>query len=246
MSQHNILYIAELIVSETLQRLYPENSLPPLLKVGITTGSINNRNNQLLSTKSPFMTRIVKAWEVTNAQKIESLLHSLLDNSRVEGEYFDDGKGSLTDAVSDFMNLLVSEANEIDVAASYDAKVIKSLASSDDAKQKQLESDLIPQFSAVGITGRFGKSNTDYYIDDLPGNYNNIYVTKSGYTLRVRNLPISEDGLTDQVGDFDTNIYQATSDLDGNCSVTFSRLTAEDVLTAIQVIRGLPDYKVAA
>ena len=88
MSTQNTLYIAEPIFSEKLQRFDSESSFPPIKKIGITTGHPERRERELLGTVSPVKVSIVKAWTKIDAQKIESMLHTLLDNTRLDGEYF--------------------------------------------------------------------------------------------------------------------------------------------------------------
>ena len=85
---NNTIYIAEPFFSERLQKFDNETSFPPIKKIGITTGLPDRRERELMGTTSPVKISIVKAWTEVDARKIESMLHSILDNSRLDGEYF--------------------------------------------------------------------------------------------------------------------------------------------------------------
>lgn len=99
----NTVYIAEPIFSEQLSRFDPDCLFPLVKKIGITTGLPRKRERELLGTVSPIKLSIVKAWTNVDARKIEETLHKILDNLRLEGEYFWDGNETLVDAVSSFM-----------------------------------------------------------------------------------------------------------------------------------------------
>jgi hypothetical protein len=131
MSQ-NTLYIAEPLFSEKLQKFDGESSFPPIKKIGITTDHPERREKELLGTSSPVKISIMKAWTGIDARKVESMLHTILDNTRLDGEYFWDGNETLVDAVSDFIAAYHPEAKEIliseeaDVAAATEAVQKKS------------------------------------------------------------------------------------------------------------------------
>lgn len=112
----NTLYIAEPIFSEKLQKFDGEASFPPIKKIGITSDLPDRRERELLGTISPVKISIVKAWTEIDARKVESMLHTILDNSRLDGEYFWDGNETLVDAVSDFIEAYHPEAKEIGVS----------------------------------------------------------------------------------------------------------------------------------
>ena len=103
MSNQNTLYIAEPIFSEKLQKFDSDSSFPPVKKIGITTNSPDMRERELLGTMSPVKIAIVKAWTGIDARKVELMLHTILDNTRLDGEYFWDGNETLVDAVTDFI-----------------------------------------------------------------------------------------------------------------------------------------------
>ncbi len=119
---HNTLYIAEPVFSEKLQRFDSEASFPPIKKIGITTDLPNRREKELLGTMSPVKISIVKAWPDIDAHKIESMLHTILDNSRLDGEYFWDGNETLVEAVTDFITAYHPEAKVIGVSDEADVE----------------------------------------------------------------------------------------------------------------------------
>ncbi|MGP9679236.1 GIY-YIG nuclease family protein [Halomonas sp. AOP27-A1-41] len=46
--------------------------------MGVTTDLPDQREKELLGTKSPIKISIVKAWTSLNARKVESMLHTIL------------------------------------------------------------------------------------------------------------------------------------------------------------------------
>ncbi len=103
MNAQNTLYIAAPLFSARLQKFDGDASFPPIKKIGITTDHPERRERELLGTVSPVKISIVKAWTGINARAVEQMLHTILDNSRLDGEYFWDGNETLVDAVSDFV-----------------------------------------------------------------------------------------------------------------------------------------------
>src|SRR5690606_34101108 len=99
----NTIYIAEPIFSEKIQKYDGEISFPPIKKIGITTDLPQRREKELLGTVSPVKISIVKAWTDLDARKIESMLHTIVDHSRLDGEYCWEGNDTLVDAVSDLI-----------------------------------------------------------------------------------------------------------------------------------------------
>ena len=63
-----------------------------IIKIGITTGSVEARINQLYTTGVPFRFRIIKTVETKNYDGLEQALHSLLDPYRINRsrEFFTD------------------------------------------------------------------------------------------------------------------------------------------------------------
>ncbi|ETF09810.1 hypothetical protein BJN42_10515 [Pseudomonas koreensis] len=54
-----------------------------IIKIGITTGSLDKRIAQLYTTGVPFRFRVISQWETTNYAKLEQALHCFFDKFRV-------------------------------------------------------------------------------------------------------------------------------------------------------------------
>lgn len=81
----------------------------PYKKVGITgsgNATLTSRLQQISNTKSPIKAQYVAAWEHDNAQAVEKALHSLLENIRIEGEWFLDVEDTLIERMQPIMELL--------------------------------------------------------------------------------------------------------------------------------------------
>lgn len=145
----NTLYIAEPIFSELLQRFDGEASFPPVKKIGITTDHPGRRERELLGTISPVKISIVKAWTDIDAPKVESMLHMILDNSRLDGEYFWDGNETLVEAVTDFINAYHPEAKEIGI--SDDADVTAATEAVQKKNSQRIYTEVIPKLDELSI-----------------------------------------------------------------------------------------------
>jgi len=77
-------------------------------KIGLSTNPIS-RENQLNRTKSPIGYRIISVYKVGDMNKVEKMLHSILDSRRVYGEWFRDDEDTLT---SEFINFMVAYGGE--------------------------------------------------------------------------------------------------------------------------------------
>jgi hypothetical protein len=98
-----------------------ENIDIPYKKVGITGkggATLDSRLRQISNTKSPIKAQYVAAWHHSSAKEIESALHSILDECRIEGEWFLDKDDTLVERMRPIMNLL--KATEIKIPESQD------------------------------------------------------------------------------------------------------------------------------
>ena len=199
MSSQNTLYIAEPIFSEKLQKYDTELSFPPIKKIGITTNHPERRERELLGTISPIKISIVKAWTDVNAKAIESMLHNILDNTRLDGEYFWDGNETLVDAVSDFIVNYHPEAKEIFIDDDSDVK-----AAADAAKKKssqRIYSEVVPELEELGIDCKVTKNEKGVILN--MDEYRLRINAKTGgrYTLTIwSNSKTTEDALKDFIG----------------------------------------------
>lgn len=199
MSLQNTIYIAEPIFSEKLQKFDPESSFPPIKKIGITTDHPERREKELLGTLSPIKISIVKAWTGIDARSIESMFHNILDNLRLDGEFFWDGNETLVDAVSNFISTYHPDAKEITIADDSDVK-----AASDAAIKKssqRIYSEVVPELEELGIEYKITKSEKG--VRFRIGEYKLHIGGKTGgrYTLTIwSNNKTTEDALLDFEG----------------------------------------------
>lgn len=65
---------------------------PNEIKIGITTGSVEQRINQLYTTSVPYRFRVIKQTDTKNYAELEQSLHKILDPFRINRsrEYFTD------------------------------------------------------------------------------------------------------------------------------------------------------------
>lgn len=82
-------------------------------KIGLSE-QVLIREYQLNRTKSPIGYRIIVAFKVDNMNKVEKMLHSILDSRRVHGEWFSDESDTLTSEFINFMNNYGAEYCDID------------------------------------------------------------------------------------------------------------------------------------
>lgn len=78
-------------------------------KIGLSAQPLN-REYQLNRTKSPVGYKIISAFKVDNMNKVEKMLHAILDSRRVFGEWFKDDEDTLT---GEFVNFMIAYGAEI-------------------------------------------------------------------------------------------------------------------------------------
>jgi len=81
-------------------------------KIGLSVNPIQ-RENQLNRTKSPVGYKVVAAYKVDNMNKVEKMLHSILDSRRSHGEWFRDDEDTLTGEFINFMNAYGAEVYDM-------------------------------------------------------------------------------------------------------------------------------------
>ena len=141
--------MAEPLFSEKLQSYGADISFPPIKKIGITTNHPERRERELLGTVSPVKISIVKAWTNVDSRSIETTLHNILDNSRLDGEYFWDGNETLVDAVTNFINTYHKEAKEVSISDDIDVKAATKAASQ--KTTDKIYSQIIPHLEELKI-----------------------------------------------------------------------------------------------
>ena len=233
MSTQNTLYIAEPIFSEKLQKFDPESSFPPIKKIGITTDHPERRERELLGTISPIKISIVKTWTGINAKVVESMLHNILDNLRLDGEYFWDGNETLIDAVTDFMATYHSDAKEItitddsDVKAAADAAIKKS--------SQRIYAEVVPELEELGIEYRITKNEKGVRFQI--GDYR-LHIggrTSGRYTLTIwSNNKTTENALIDFKGSQELSAH-GTEDSSRRARIPMAKL--ETIIHSITELR---------
>lgn len=108
----------------------------PYKKVGITgagNATLNSRLQQISNTKSPIKAQCIAAWEHGDARSVENALHMLMEDSRVEGEWFLDKEDTLVERMQPIMELIGAKAVVIEQSNdAYTQSIIKK-----ETEQKQ-------------------------------------------------------------------------------------------------------------
>jgi hypothetical protein len=81
-------------------------------KIGLSKDPVS-REYQLNRTKSPIGYTIISLFKVDNMNKVEKMLHSILDGRRVSGEWFRDDEDTLTGEFINFMKTYGAESYDI-------------------------------------------------------------------------------------------------------------------------------------
>jgi len=230
MNLQNTLYIAEPIFSEKLQKFDPESSFPPIKKIGITTDHPERREKELLGTISPIKISIVKAWTGIDARAVESMLHNILDNMRIDGEYFWDGNETLVDAVSNFISTYHSDAKEIIISDDLDVK-----AASDAAIKKssqRIYSEVVPELEELGIEYKITKNERGVRFQ--LGDYRLHIGGKTGgrYTLTIwSNNKTTADAISDFEGSQELSAH-GTEDSSRRARIPMAKL--ETIINSVK------------
>jgi len=167
----NTLYIAEPLFSQRLLDFDREASFPPVKKIGITTGEPQKRERELLGTVSPVKVAIRIAWGNVPAAEIETMLHELLDNCRLDGEYFWDGNETLIDSVRAFITRYYPGA--VLLVGDDDPEIRAAEKAIDEVKFLRVVEQLEPAIKGLGL--RY----------DLPSNRKSIRIYLGDYVLRI-------------------------------------------------------------
>ena len=161
----------------------PSLCSPWLAAIGITTDLTDRREKELLGTISPVKISIVKAWTGVDARMVESKLHTILDNTRLDGEYFWDGNETLVDAVSDFINVYHPEAKEIGI--SDEADVTAATEAVKKKNSQRVYAEISPMLEELNIKHKITKNSRS--VRFKVGDYDLALGARSGgrYTLTI-------------------------------------------------------------
>jgi len=148
----------------------------PYKKIGITgrgNATLTSRLRQISNTKSPIQAQCIAAWEHADASTLESAMHLLLDDNRIEGEWFYDKDDTLVERMKPMMKLLKAEEIEIKGAEDpYTRNILKNESDSKSASNQALLGEIsailsFPLRTSMRKTGpTFFSDKTDltYYI----------------------------------------------------------------------------------
>jgi hypothetical protein len=184
MSQHTIIYVMRHIDIGGHIEI-------PYKKIGITgagNATLTSRLQQISNTKSPIKAQCIAAWEHDDAMALESAMHLLLEDSRVEGEWFLDKEDTLVERMQPMMELLHAKEIQIEGAEdSYTKNVLKKEIDSKSASNQSLlgmVSELLSEplrtsIRSGGPTFFSDKTNLTYYICYRKSGNHNLEVGRS-------------------------------------------------------------------
>lgn len=132
----------------------------PDKKIGFSKVPVS-REYQLNRTKSPIGYRVLVVYKVDDMNKVEKMLHSILDSRRLVGEWFRDDEDTLT---GEFINFMVSYGG-----------VVSSISEIKESKET-LES--IPDRRLIDLSTSFGEDTT--LIRTYLGNDYEVILTTKG------------------------------------------------------------------
>ena len=208
----------------------------PYKKVGITgagNATLTSRLQQISNTKSPIKAQCIAAWEHDDAKAIENAIHLLLEDSRVEGEWFLDKEDTLVERMEPIMELL--GAKEIEVEGEEDSYTRNVLKKESDSKSlanqallgevsELLTEPLRSSIRKAGPTFFSDKTNLTYYIG---------YRKSGNHTLHVGRSKESYDALKDFLEGKGFDVEQHTKGYAVLISLTSSMLS--EVINAIEL-----------
>jgi hypothetical protein len=132
----------------------------PDKKIGFSKVPVS-REYQLNRTKSPIGYRVLVVYKVDDMNKVEKMLHSILDSRRLVGEWFRDDEDTLT---GEFINFMVSYGG-----------VVSSISEIKESKET-LES--VPDRRLIDLSTSFGEDTT--LIRTYLGNDYEVILTTKG------------------------------------------------------------------
>ena len=163
----------------------------PYKKVGITgsgNATLTSRLQQISNTKSPIKAQCIAAWEHHDAKAIENAMHLLLEDNRVEGEWFYDKEDTLVERMHPIMELL--GATEITIEGAEDSYTKNILKRESDSKStlnkvllgevsELLKEPLRTSIRIAGPTFFSDKTNLTYYIGYRKSGNHNVSIGRS-------------------------------------------------------------------
>jgi Meiotically up-regulated gene 113 len=178
----------------------------PYKKVGITgagSATLTSRLQQISNTKSPIKAQCISAWEHNDARAVENAMHLLLEDNRIEGEWFLDKDDSLVERIQPMMELLGAKEITIEeVEDSYTRNIIKKEndSKSEDAKSllgeisSRLKYPLRNSIRIQGPTLFSDKTNLTYYVNMRKSGKHNVGIGRSEKVYRELSSFLEENG----------------------------------------------------
>jgi len=178
----------------------------PYKKVGITgagNATLTTRLQQISNTKSPIKAQCVAAWEHHDAKAIENAMHMLLEDSRIEGEWFLDKDDSLVERMHPIMELL--GAKEIKIGGEEDSYTKSILKKENESKSlsnqallgeisKMLKDPLRTSIRDSGPTFFSDKSNLTYYVGYRKSGNHNLSIGRCQKNYNALKLLLEQNG----------------------------------------------------
>jgi hypothetical protein len=132
-------------------------------KIGLSKDPVS-REYQLNRTKSPIGYSIISVYKVDDMNKVEKMLHSILDSRRVFGEWFRDDEDTLT---GEFINFMITYGGVVcDINEIKEAKEV-------------LETS--PDTRLIDLANAFGKDTT--LVRSYLGNDYEVILTTKGILM---------------------------------------------------------------
>jgi hypothetical protein len=117
-------------------------------KIGLSKNPVS-REYQLNRTKGPVGYRIVRCYKVDNMNRVEKMLHNILDSRRAEGEWFMDDGDTLTGEFIGFMDAYGGEITTMEELKPVDSPSDKDTRLIDTAKRFGVDTMLIRTYKGI-------------------------------------------------------------------------------------------------
>jgi len=163
----------------------------PYKKIGITgsgNATLTSRLQQISNTKSPIKAQCIAAWQHTDSKAVETAMHLLLNDNRIEGEWFYDKDDTLVERMLPMMSLLGAKVIEIEGSEdTYTKKILKKESESKSASNQALlgeissllDEPLRASTRKGGPTFFSDKTNLTYYIGYRKSGNHNVAIGRS-------------------------------------------------------------------
>ena len=160
------------------------------------------------------------------------MLHTILDNLRVDGEYFWDGNETIVDAVTDFIRVYHPDAQEIAITDDSDVKAAADAAM--EKNSQQIYTEVVPELEKLGIKYKITKSEKGvrFQLGDYRLNIGRRTGGRYTLTIWAKNKS-TENALKDFVG---------SQELSGNSSEDSSRKARIPMAKLNEIIDALKQF----